>query len=773
MQRLAIKKTLDHTVHTMLLTTLIIVLAGMLTLHTYAEAEDPGAQEIQSDIQAEEMAEQEVPQQEEENLEPEPILPDNSEQDPGESLPEEEEPAVQDGWHIDGTDRYYIENGEYIKNNPHKEIDGVWYRFDEEGRAFEANIYTAGDTPFGTGDRVWFYNVSGGSFGSDMILVESGGRFGLIDAGNRYAETIEDADGTVYDAPYNKELSSQMEGKNGRDGMTYMIKTLGVEHLDFIIGTHAHSDHIGGIPEIAALQAYGKDGLFHYLVDESTIFLYKEYKHISDREDDLGEERPDSWHNQAFWYQAVNAVEERGGTVVDLSNGLSADEGDSINVDYAAALQAIEATHVFDSVSFESRSATSPFDDRVSCLWGNIKLDFYNLFSRRDTAGGENANSIVTVITVGGQKAYLGGDINTFNRTEQKIAEVIAQDHGRIALVKASHHGYNYSNSRDLVDLLQPEIYVTPGSRTSGEGAASDSHRVLKYYADANYGTRFYEIGAAERALVIEFDEKTLRVWAVVGEGSEASFGSTDNCQESPVPADGWAIWVQEFGDHSETNWYYFENGHPATGWWFIGGEWYYFAESGILATDRWQKDSVGWCWLGSDGAVVRNKWIKDDSDWYFLNSAGYMTANEWVKDSCGWCYLAATGKMLTNNWARDSIGWCWLSEAGYIVYDRWINDGGSWYYLKPNGYMAVNEWAKDSSGWCYLAATGKMLMNGWAKDSIGWCWLSEAGYVVYDRWVNDRGAWYYLKPDGYMAVGNVSIGGRLYRFATSGVWMN
>ena len=756
----------------MLLTALIFVLAGMLTLHTYAEAEDPGAQEIQSDIQAEEMAEQEVPQQEEENLEPEPILPDNSEQDPGESLPEEEEPAVQDGWHIDGTDRYYIENGEYIKNNPHKEIDGVWYRFDEEGRAFEANIYTAGDTPFGTGDRVWFYNVSGGSFGSDMILVESGGRFGLIDAGNRYAETIEDADGTTYTAPANSQLSSQTEGKNGKDGMIYLVKTLGVEHLDFIIGTHAHSDHIGGIPEIAALQVYGKDGLFHYLVDETTVYLYKNYQHISSQEDDLGEKQGDSWHNQAFTNAALQAVKDRGGAAVDLSCGLTAAEGGYIHADYTANLQLIEKTRMFENVSYEPRSATDPFDDRLRCRWGNFVLDFYNLFSVKG-ATEENVNSIVTVITANGHKIYLGGDIDTLHKTEQKIASVIAKDHGTMDVAKASHHGFNFSNSQTWADLLRPRTVVVTGSRTnSREEAPSDCYQSFKYYANKHFGTAFYEIGASGRMLVINLG-KAVSVNAVDGEGAQARLLSAQQCKESARPADGWSRWDQELGNSSETKWYYFENGVPATGWKSIDGCWYYFEDDGFMVTNCWKRDSVGWCYLGSSGAMLRNTWCRDSSgwcwlngsgywessskwvlsegEWYYIGSNGYLTTNAWAKDSVGWCYLGADGRIIRNAWERDSHGWCYLGADGYMTFSRWIRDGGEWYYLNANGYMAANAWARDSYGWCWMTGNGRMMKS---------------------QWLYTGGSWYYLNADGYMVTGTRVIGGKTYRFATSGKWI-
>ena len=693
-----------------------------------------------------------------------------------EELPGEEEPGdtvPEDGWYEDESGRYYIENGEYVKNDPHKEIEGEWYQFDAEGHASKANIYTAGDTPFGNADRIWFYNVSGGLYGSDMILLESNGRYGLVDAGNRYEDTITDADGTVYPAPYLEQLSAQADGKNGRDGMVYLIKTLGVEHLDFIIGTHAHSDHIGGIPEIAALQVYGKDGLFHYLIDNNTVFFYKSYHHINDREDDLAAQQEGSWHNQAFLNAALQAVDSRGGTAVDLSCGMAVREGEHISADFSANLQAIRGTNAFEKVIYEARSATNPYDDRLICQWGGFTLDIYNLFAAKD-ASGENVNSMVTVITAGNHKVYLGGDIDTQNKTEQKLASVIAKDHGTMDVAKASHHGNNYSNSKEFADLLQPGVVITTGYRTNPNGESpSDSYQSFKYYAGRRFGTQFYEAGASGKMLAVLL-ENTVSMQAVTGEGAQAHFVTANRSRETAKPVDGWSHWNQSWSNSAETKWYYFENGAAATGWKSIDGYWYHFDEEGFMQANCWMKDSVGWCYLGSNGAMVRStwkkdstgwcwingsgywetasKWIRSGGEWYFIGANGYMAANCWAKDSVGWCYLGADGRLLRDCWKKDSVGWCWLGANGYIVSNRWIWDNGEWYYLKSNGYMAAGEWAKDSYGWMWMAGSGK---------------------ITKGQWIWSGGSWYYLKADGYMATGTQVISGKAYRFAASGKWIN
>ena len=170
-------------------------------------------------------------------------------------------------------------------------------------------------------------------------------------------------------------------------------------------------------------------------------------------------------------------------------------------------------------------------------------------------------------------------------------------------------------------------------------------------------------------------------------------------------------------------------------GWLLEDGEWYYYdgsgdTDKGTKRCNAWASDSVGWCWLDSEGKMTRDKWIKDNGEWYYLKSNGYMAANEWAKDSKGWCYMTGSGKMAK---------------------DRWIQNKGQWYYLKANGYMAANEWAKDSKGWCYMDGSGKMTKS---------------------KWIQYKDSWYYLNSSGYMVTGTQTIGGKTYRFDSSGKWI-
>ena len=121
---------------------------------------------------------------------------------------------------------------------------------------------------------------------SDSILIEQNGRFGLIDSGNPYsgAEEVE----VVGRAEKNPDRSVQ--------AIVNYLKHLKVEKLDFILSTHAHADHIGGMPLIA-----------YYFVDEGTKFIYKEYR--KNRED-----------NTALFKAAITAMEDKGAALIDVTD---------------------------------------------------------------------------------------------------------------------------------------------------------------------------------------------------------------------------------------------------------------------------------------------------------------------------------------------------------------------------------------------------------------------------------------------------------------------
>ena len=71
---------------------------------------------------------------------------------------------------------------------------------------------------------------------------------------------------------------------------------MGVTHLDFIIATHAHQDHIGGMPQIA-----------YHFVDKRTKYYYKKF-------------RISSYNNDAYYKAAYNSMKKKGAQLIDVTD---------------------------------------------------------------------------------------------------------------------------------------------------------------------------------------------------------------------------------------------------------------------------------------------------------------------------------------------------------------------------------------------------------------------------------------------------------------------
>jgi len=123
---------------------------------------------------------------------------------------------------------------------------------------------------------------------ADSILIEQNGRYGLIDASRPYSG----AKDVVESAGKGGEKSPD---KSAQAVVNYLTH-LGITHLDFILSTHAHSDHIGGMPQIA-----------YHFVDKNTKFLYKKY-------------RVNKENNEVYFNAAYNSMEAKGAQLIDLTD---------------------------------------------------------------------------------------------------------------------------------------------------------------------------------------------------------------------------------------------------------------------------------------------------------------------------------------------------------------------------------------------------------------------------------------------------------------------
>lgn len=260
--------------------------------------------------------------------------------------------------------------------------------------AFATNKYSVEDVDLSLhGDRIYFLNTGS----ADAILIESNGKFALVDG----AEDSDNPRGfpeLVYDGTedYVVDAIKKIAGdKNGR------------AVLEFVLGTHSHSDHIGGLDTV--------------ILDDNITVKTAYIKKYDDSK--INSHEITAWDNKEVFEQMISACEKKKVPVVhDISE--------------------------------------EPF------AFGNFTLKFCNTAETQSTEPiGENENAVGLLVEKNGMRAFLAADINNYDGDEDRLAEEI----GKINLLKVGHHGYDGSTSRGFVQSLRPEIAVV----TNNQGGIS------------------------------------------------------------------------------------------------------------------------------------------------------------------------------------------------------------------------------------------------------------------------------------------------------------
>ena len=483
---------------------------------------------------------------------------------------------------------------------------------------------------------------------SDAIILESNGRFAFVDSG-------EDRDAPDGSDPRYPWRAGIVPSSDYEDTLWAYLDQLGVNetNVEFYLGTHAHSDHIG--------------------TADTVISRYKPRRIYTPEYSDAWITDPGRlWDNQYVYDQMIEAAhhahEEYGAALIQhLSPG---------------------APLVPDS---EGGSASPEFD------FGDMHIEIVNYGEEYKTNPVPDANHMCwgVKVTAHGRTAFLAGDIENTAGAEDRIAGQI----GDVDFLKLGHHGTYTSNSEHFLEVLQPEFAVQTGAYSY---LFSDTVEILN-----RLGTRWYtaeEVRASgSSAVVVTLDEAGVSL-SGIPEAVVFRRGSTSPHVVAyqggrPAPQDGWRqvagtyywfsgsaeavedMWLDQGG-----TWYYLSSsGAMATGWGRVGGNWYYFRSSGGMATG-WLVYGGSWYHLNALGAMSTG-WVQDDGTWYYMRSSGAM-ATGWVHDGSAWYYLRPSGAMATG-WVHDGSAWYYLRPSGAMA-TGWVKDGGAWYYLRSSGAMAT-----------------------------------------------------------------------------------
>ena len=660
----------------------------------------------------------------------------------------------------------------------------------------------------GSGNRIHFINTKAKS-GSDAILLESNGHYALIDMGEDY----DFPDGS--DPRYPSRWGISMRNYQVlEDRLIRHLDQIGVKKLDFIIGTHVHSDHIGGADEI----------LNRYQVDK---FYLKKYS----------DERITShwglWDNLFNYDNALRAAQKRGVTLIQ-------------NIT----------------------------DEDSHFKLGDMDIQLYNYKNEYDADGNlkkvrdDNSNSIVSVVTVAGKRIYLGGDLDNAEGAEDKLGPVI----GKVDMMKWNHHyDATISNTINFLENLSPKMIIqTTGGdinvASTREYLQKKNIQVLRASSQTQDATVF-DISDSGFANVSNLfpdipvvDEKWYQeggYWKYRLRDGEMAIGwrEIDGATyffngKGQMQAGRWLHLNDDWGENAKGNDYYLNsNGKMQTGGWFkLNGFWYYiqsngarrfselseiggnkylfaadgkmltghqvfngkkmfFADSGALQTagkpSNWQKISSDWYFYDEDGlrtvgkkningttyyfnqeGVMQMGWAFTDGHWnYFANSGAMQTG--WIKDQDTWYYLDKDGIMLTGKQDINGVryylnasgamqtGWKWLDNSWYYYANSgamktgWIKDNEKWYYLNQDGIMLTG--IQTIGGTRYYLNTSGAMQTGWQWLDKHWHYYADSG-AMKTGWLKEQGTWYYLEDqEGIMLVGFQQVDGKQYYFSASG----
>jgi beta-lactamase superfamily II metal-dependent hydrolase len=212
-------------------------------------------------------------------------------------------------------------------------------------------------------------------------------------------------------------------GSNGRDAKRIVeaAKSYGLKKIDYLLVTHYHMDHVGGVPELAAAFPIGT------VIDHGT-----------DVEKDAGAQRLDAGYQKVI-ASGVKRLTVKPGDVLPIKG---------------ARVEIVSADGATISKAVAGGGQSNP-------VCGSEP--------RRPVDTSENARSVGFVLTFGRFRTVDLGDL-----TWNKELDLTCPNHaiGRIDLFIVSHHGWQESNSKALVYGLKPRVAVMDnGARKGGSPA--------------------------------------------------------------------------------------------------------------------------------------------------------------------------------------------------------------------------------------------------------------------------------------------------------------
>ena len=234
---------------------------------------------------------------------------------------------------------------------------------------------------------------------------------------------VEGGQATLFVTPGGESLviDTGWPGNAGRDAdrIVAVAKQAGLKKIDFVLLTHYHDDHVGGVPQLVARIPVGT------FID-----------HGPNREIDGGVTQ--------HGYEAYQAVLAKG-----IAKRILATPGDVLPI------KGIKVTVISADGELISRPLPGSGEANQFCATSE----------KRPADTTENGRSLGVEITFGKLKLLDLGDL-TWDKEMQLMCP--ANPLGKVDVYIVSHHGWYQSSSPALVDGIHPRIAVMDNGETKG-----------------------------------------------------------------------------------------------------------------------------------------------------------------------------------------------------------------------------------------------------------------------------------------------------------------
>jgi beta-lactamase superfamily II metal-dependent hydrolase len=240
-----------------------------------------------------------------------------------------------------------------------------------------------------------------------------------------YFVDVEGGQATLFVAPSGESMliDTGWSGHNSRDAgrIAAAAKRAGVKKIDYLIVTHYHEDHVGGVPQLA-----GKLPIRNFIDHGATVETDQRAREL---------------------YNAYTEYSAKG-------NRIQVKPGDTIPI------KGLEVTVLTAAGGHIDKALSGA--GQANPLCADAKL--------RDRDDTENAQSVGTLIAFGSFRAIDLGDL-TWNKEHDLVCP--ENKLGTVDLYIVSHHGSELSGSPALVHALHPRVAIMDnGARKGGSPEA-------------------------------------------------------------------------------------------------------------------------------------------------------------------------------------------------------------------------------------------------------------------------------------------------------------